>query len=328
MNEAATVAFLRRRRHLRFRREVVDNPLFKLDFASSLHKGLLDELKCGKSHGDIAAIATKFHRRMRDKANVTSSRLLHVSVVVDFHRIPTLHNTETRIVQFRQILLLAHQMSVWFGRDATFLPDSFHPLTKFVVATSLVSKEFFKRFSIDRQYACAHQYADEIASIVARAGDGGAMRWDVTVCDANVFDAQSVSANVALDSRPTGPVYRADFGPQVELRGLDARGRAEYVIDGRPPKTTTSASSVAVSSIGAIAALVDKTPEDANILFATKRAGDWAQVEHCVRYNQVFVTSDVLAATYAYYRGADFMLLQLSRTLDYEHYHWTLGRKK
>lgn len=46
------------------------------------------------------------------------------------------------------------------------------------------------------------------------------------------------------------------------------------------------------------------------LLYAMKRAGDWGQVEHCLRYKKVFVTSDKLAATYAYYRGIRFIFVR------------------
>jgi hypothetical protein len=42
-----------------------------------------------------------------------------------------------------------------------------------------------------------------------------------------------------------------------------------------------------------------------------KRAGDWGQVEHCARYNKVFVTHDALAALYAFYRGVHFVLVRV-----------------
>ena len=43
--------------------------------------------------------------------------------------------------------------------------------------------------------------------------------------------------------------------------------------------------------------------------YALKRAGDWGQVEHCAKYDKVFVTSDKLAALYAYYRDVRFIYL-------------------
>lgn len=49
--------------------------------------------------------------------------------------------------------------------------------------------------------------------------------------------------------------------------------------------------------------------DDATAL-ALKRAGDWGQVEHCVRHGKVFVTADKMAALYAYYRRAKFVLVQ------------------
>ena len=50
--------------------------------------------------------------------------------------------------------------------------------------------------------------------------------------------------------------------------------------------------------------------------YGLKRAGDWGQVEHCVKYNKVFVTSDKLAAMYAYYRNVRFIYLYRDAHFD------------
>lgn len=49
---------------------------------------------------------------------------------------------------------------------------------------------------------------------------------------------------------------------------------------------------------------------------AIKRAGDWGQVEHAARYGKIFVTSDKLAALYAYYRRVRFIYLRRHEKVD------------
>lgn len=46
-------------------------------------------------------------------------------------------------------------------------------------------------------------------------------------------------------------------------------------------------------------------------LYSLKRAGDWGQVEHCVRYRKIFVTRDKLAALYAMYRRVPFIYMSI-----------------
>ena len=55
-----------------------------------------------------------------------------------------------------------------------------------------------------------------------------------------------------------------------------------------------------------------------DLLVALKRAGDWGQVEHCRRYNKVFVTGDRLAAMYAWYRGIRFVYMQYQEHFEDE----------
>lgn len=51
------------------------------------------------------------------------------------------------------------------------------------------------------------------------------------------------------------------------------------------------------------------------MLLALKRAGDWGQVEHCKKYNKIFVTSDRYAALYAYFRKVPTILVRKQSTL-------------
>jgi hypothetical protein len=41
-----------------------------------------------------------------------------------------------------------------------------------------------------------------------------------------------------------------------------------------------------------------------------KRAGDWGQIEHCKKYNKIFVTKDKMAALYAGYRKVPFIYMK------------------
>ena len=49
---------------------------------------------------------------------------------------------------------------------------------------------------------------------------------------------------------------------------------------------------------------------DRDTLYAIKRAGDWGQVEHAKKYKKIFVTDDIMAALYAYFRDVPCILLR------------------
>jgi hypothetical protein len=50
--------------------------------------------------------------------------------------------------------------------------------------------------------------------------------------------------------------------------------------------------------------------------YAIKRGGDWGQVEHCLKYNKIFVTADKFAALYAYYRGVRFIFMRQANHVE------------
>jgi len=52
--------------------------------------------------------------------------------------------------------------------------------------------------------------------------------------------------------------------------------------------------------------------------YMLKRAGDWGQIEHCKRYNKIFVTKDKMAALYASYRQVPYIYIK-NKTVDYDY---------
>jgi len=52
-------------------------------------------------------------------------------------------------------------------------------------------------------------------------------------------------------------------------------------------------------------------------LYAIKRAGDWGQVQHCVKYNKIFVTSDKFAALYAHYSKVRYIYLRRTEYFNF-----------
>ena len=157
--------------------------------------------------------------------------------------------------------------------------------------------------------------------------------WKTETTDANMFDAANNAVKLGFDGRPTGKVFRKSVcGYQIELTGLAQNNKCVDAIitdTGAPPvalsltkmDTTVHFSRNQIPyAIGhakptIIQNLMDQIYDFSDPLkYALKRAGDWGQVEHCVQYDNVFVTSDKLAALYAYYRGVRFILLKRDDT--------------
>jgi hypothetical protein len=316
-NEERVVDFLRTRKRLRFGDLTVRNPLNKADLRLARY-----ESEDGSSSAKIAAY---MHRHLRDKSTSTNVRLVEVSVAAVYYAV---HGARKLQLQLRQVLLLAHTMRARFGARCVFQPDSLHPIIKFITAVCLISEEFYEKYAIDMDYS-TEKYASEIQDIVRRAGGGAETTWKLELSDSNVFDAQSTDARIEVDKRPTGCVYRPDFGVQVELRSLSDDGRVEVAYTNRGGATTvtsvTKRSARILTSTEAVFASIIHEVGDAETNLALRRAGDWAQVEHCRKYDKVFVTSDVLAALYAFYRRVRFLLLRVQTLQTYEHYYSILG---
>lgn len=312
--EKRVVDFLRTRKTLRFGNREVRNPVYKADLRLAQYD----------KDGNAKQIAAHLHRRMRDKTN---KRVVGVSVAAVFQASPSYHHGEMKL-QFRQLLLLTHTMRACFGSRCIFQPDSLHPIIKFVTAIQLISEEFYKKYAIDMNYSTV-KYASDIQNIIREAGRGAATIWKLQLSDANIFDAQSTDTRIEVDKQPTGCVYRPDYGVQIELRSITNDGHVEVRYTNRQGQTTetsvTTRSARLLTSNDAVFSAILNGVGDAETRLALKRAGDWAQVEHCRKYDKVFVTSDVLAALYAFYRKVRFVLLRVHKLNTCEHYYAIVG---
>jgi hypothetical protein len=331
-SEHRTIKFFQKRRALAFGDDKVPNPLYRADIdyvAPADPRAFLD--KHSKREG-FESLARFYQDRLRNRAS-QPVRTLTASVITKYH-----YNNDHRheTLQLRQVLALAYQMRAWFGRSCVFQPDSLHPLTRFVVAINLIGREFYKKYALDHDYGTS-RYVSEIQDAVRSAGGSAESLWAVSVCDANVYDAQTVDPRIGLHTSPTGYVFRPEVNVQVHLDGIDKEGSVRAVVTDETGRTrslkiggTNGDSAETETSNAVVFARIRDGFQglSPSALLAMKRAGDWGQVEHCKRYGRVFVTSDALAAAYAFYRSVPFLLLRTRHIEegDYEHYCCVLGR--
>jgi hypothetical protein len=324
-DERKFIKYMSTHKHLRFCEYVVRNPLYGIDLDCKQPRYPDKYIEKFKSYTDVEALSTFFHNTYRHKASSSSrTRCLHVSVVTE-------HDNAIRRekLQFRQVLLLTYSMRRWFGNMCVFQLDAQDPLIKFVTAVGLIEKNFHRKYGIERDFSGPAKYASDIRDIVDRAAGGVTTIWKATMCDANIYDGQTVGAHIETVRSPTGPVFSKEYPVKISLNGVSDTGTVCVVVNGKTHVLRTPEDASVLSSKQAVFArvLAHPDPQTAATELALKRAGDWGQVEHCKRYNSVFVTHDRLAAAYAHYRGVRYWLINVCSIQDteYEHYWNILG---
>jgi hypothetical protein len=169
-------------------------------------------------------------------------------------------------------------------------------------------------------------------------------QWITKVSDANIFDpAEPSCCELEIDERPTGNIYAPHLDFQISLHGA----KKEAPFKKAQPGQWTPHVNISIEennpenqinlhieeedcryyfcpkaintfiSVGNISQrprskkvanqLAQLRPET---LYGLKRAGDWGQVEHARRYGKIFITSDRLAALYAYFRDVPCILIR------------------
>lgn len=238
-------------------------------------------------------------------------------VPVDVWSVPNTYTSDIKVSQIAHLCQCIRHVFGSSGRLEFQLDGARDQLVRLVFAIQLIDKGFHRLFTVEPDYATRIQ-----RTMANGAGQEGS--WSSRVSDAHLFDAETMPVGIPVDPRPTGPVLSF-----LELGGITDTGEVRITIDGKSavvhPDDTTAQLSVAgisgfirgrgttsknrkkKSAVGAMTLLdLYKDLSDAS-LYALKRAGDWGQVEHCVRYGKIFVTRDKLAALYAMYRSVPFI---------------------
>ena len=341
LNEVHLVELLSARRTLHFSTGPIDNPLFNARILDNF-----DLVGALQDHpgADLEKLYSIQQRSLLAKLGARAS-LVHVDVLCAADTT----NQRLALINLHHVAQLIGVMRSRIGQDASFQVDATDDqLVLLVCSLDHVSKAFLRKFNnpptmeLVRQQLREHMASHDID-----------VRWTTTMSDANLFDAAEKSTVLPVDPRPTGPIYAPYVPYQIDLHGIvvDSQKRKSVhatITDtgGSHTHVVTGSDSKKVLSTQVIDQLVGlpHIPHPKNLRdhvvnctrplqYALKRAGDWGQVEHAAKYGKVFVTSDKLAALYAWYRGVRFVYLRrqenLARTMPslpaFHRYTWAIS---
>jgi hypothetical protein len=207
-------------------------------------------------------------------------------------------------------------------------------MPNFITSIQNISKELSKKIFSDVSLDTVSNELQKAIELKTADGSLTPSTWKAEVTDANMFDAATTSRTLDVDESQTGSIFRACAGcVQITLQGIERKnGNQKYVhvtfndIDGTTnTEEFTSKESPRHFSLNVIRGLVGLKPHvfprplskhhrlmqcSDQMKYAMKRAGDWGQVEHCLKYKKIFVTTDKFAALYAYYRGVRFIFMR------------------
>lgn len=265
-------------------------------------------------------------------------------IPVDIWRIQGIQSrTNDAVIRLHQVAQTIGVLRRLYGNRIETIVDTSDQVANLVVSLKHVRYSLYLRICEEIEDPMTRDaYPKKIRELLRKEGmeEGD---WSIVENDATLFDANTNKIpNVIIDPVPTGDIYLHEMGGyQVSLQGVhDVNGRREIKIKVEDIDQTNhifSFSSNITSKHLSIAGIV-KCMTKANctnnsitkeqqslmklsteLLLAMKRAGDWGQVESCIRGNRVFFTRDRLAALYAYYRGVRFVFV---RVKEYEDDEW------
>jgi hypothetical protein len=343
-NEQALVRLLPSRRTLTFTTGAIPNPLFGANILDNF-----DLVAASNAHpdADLEQLYAMQHHSVIGKIGARC-KIIPVDVLCPADA----RNENLAILNLLHVAQLIGVMRTRFGLDAQFQLDATDDqLVLLACSLEHISAAFLRKFvvtpldTMDRVRDRLKQHMRE---------NNIEIRWITALSDANIFDASEKSSTLPIDPRPTGPVFKAPLAYQVDLQGIyvdrqnrrfvnatltdtNGVGSQPRVIAGNEAKLTFSTNSikllVKLQNVSNPKTLQDHVVNCSRpFKYALKRAGDWGQVEHASRYGKVFVTSDKLAALYAWCRGVRFVYLRrqeklsgLARQPLFHRYTWVIS---
>ena len=314
LNEKLLIEYLTSQKQFKFGEAIIQNPLYKADI---LQKTAIEP------NDTLQDLCNRQQNIFKGKYGSDTS-LIPVEIITTHPNPPT--------NQLLQIAAVCRTIRDKFGNDCFFCLDCANDqialaMTNIQDMSTKIYENMFHDISMQEisqglKKAIERTVADGILVPIV---------WKAEVTDANMFDTAATSRALESDESPTGNVFRGDRGPQIFLNGIERKnGNQKYVgvtftdVDGVSVSSDfTSKESPRYFSLNVIRTYIGRPitttkPSKHDQLmrfsdqmkYAMKRAGDWGQVEHCVKYNKVFVTADKFAALYAYYRGIRFILMR------------------
>ena len=338
------VDFFATREELIFGKAVIPNPLFEANLYTQW------DLKRAVAQHPNRSLDDHFKSQQQSYATrlgtytSTRGKLLPLDVFTLTHQLQT--NPKIETLKLLQVAQLCGRMRDVFGLRARFVADrSDDQLVLLLLAADKLTRKFNKRFVIDPPNATLRSISQALKEALANVGVQE-LFWETCMTDTNVCDATRNPTPLPIDASATGDIYRPDAVVHVHLNGVQAVKSKPFVrvtvkdVDGL--QTTFDVTNEQATNHfgkdylrGMIASTNVPVPLSSSVRkptleqhivsfshtlkYALKRAGDWGQVAHCARYDKVFVTSDILAAMYAHYRGVRYMLLRRQENLNEEY---------
>lgn len=317
-------------KRLEFDEQPIDNPLYGANILNRF------DISQGR---DFDKLFAKQQSQIHGILGNKRPRLLPLDIWTEVDPgTDTRFRRRTQVIKLHQVAQLIGITRRFFGSSINIVIDaSGNQLTTMIVSVKYITKSFFKRFTTDpnTKYIASFLEPDE---------------WTPATIDANIFDPADNALSLPVDDRPTGDIYPDGLPFQIRLEGVTTAGgrRVHALITEGQEKHTLSLTNKETTSRFSTnyiqRAIEDSFSEEQGRLeslfrqlsretvLAIKRGGDWGQVEHCARYKKLFVTSDKMAALYAFYRNVNFMLVQYQENLNDEldmpefyRYTFTLG---
>jgi hypothetical protein len=203
-------------------------------------------------------------------------------------------------VSAKQILRLLQNIKMCFGTVCEFLMDTEHKVTKIFHALSLLNEAWYNVFT-DKSITFS-EFIHAMKKITISKS-----QWNTFITDAKMFDGMPHQPGIQYDSRPTGWIYRHDVSFfNICLKGIDNNYRLCFATSDGKEECMDRSDAEIQHTTNMLFYKTNNLPK----AISYKRAGDWAQVEHCKRYDKIFVTFDRLAALYAYYRKTKFIFIR------------------
>lgn len=299
LNEQLFIEYVSTRKNLEFVSKTVDNPLY--DFCIHIYDIRKDEMNYRELSNYIQILKL---------INYIKKCFNYDDDTFDFHFQIDGNNTKT--TQLIDIIV-----------DLSFMNKSLHKY--FSLNTEL--NDYIHHMNLDRDKN----------------------KWVITKSDSNFLNTDELykeiddeeevyNQQLSIDSRPTGNIYKPGYNFQISLNGVIYHNDKPYVkctiigkdsrnnlekrmnidVDDNCSNRNFCTFSIYLFSVLGYSDKEDniKIPSisllkfDRDTLYAIKRAGDWGQVEHAKKYKKIFVTDDIMAALYAYFRDVPCILLR------------------
>jgi hypothetical protein len=277
LNEPKLIDYLANEQYLKFGEKQIDNPLYQNGI------GHFDCTRYKQTNAYVNKLSKSCENCPDDARN-------------NFFCIMS-ENEISDKVSAKQILQLLKYVRVWFGVHCHFQLDIDHKATKVFNALKVIDKAWFSQFT--NGSITFPKFVELLKQVIPQES-----QWTSYITDAKMFDGMPHQIGIEYDTRPTGWIFRNDATKfNICLKGLDFKYRVCFnYTDG-----TDKCMKRNDAELHHTTNQLFLGTEDILKSMSIKRAGDWGQIEHCKRYDKVFVTFDRLAALYAYYRKIKFI---------------------